>query len=212
MLPSKQSFDSDRFGGLKRDERLIVKRELVPLDRVAKIVLENQPLECNGVHRRGVELIAIASLCFGAMQCGIGVADQSLAIVSVGWKHADAQAAGDMEVVVEHTERRAETIEDFLSDASGILNVRYARNQKEEVVTAQTGHGIFLPKAEREAFCRGAKKLIARSMSEGVVDILEAIDVEAHDRHPTRSPPAGVSERLRQAIVEQHSIGKFGQG
>src|SRR5207253_7461406 len=32
------------------------------------------------------------------------------------------------------------------------------------------------------------------------------------DRYTTRSPPAGVSERLCQAIVEQHSIGKFGQG
>src|ERR1700730_4817154 len=129
MLPANQSLDSDGGASFQRNQRLIVQRQLVPFDGVAKIVLEHQPLECDGVHRRSVELIAIASLFFRAMERRVGVTDQSLGIISVGWKHADAQTAGDVELVVEHAEWLAETIEDFLSDAGGSLDVRYFRNK-----------------------------------------------------------------------------------
>ena len=54
------------------------------------------------------------------------------------------------------------------------------------------------------------QQLIARAVSQRVVDELEAVEIANHQRE--RAPVAiGVCHRLRQAIVEKHAVRQAGE-
>ena len=57
---------------------------------------------------------------------------------------------------------------------------------------------------------RLADKLIAGRVAEGVVDVLEAVDVEIKQRH-ARGVMAGEDKRTPQAVLEQSPVGQAGE-
>jgi hypothetical protein len=74
--------------------------------------------------------------------------------------------------------------------------------RRETVSTARTTPG--------QAPANMLQQLVADRMAQGVVDRLEAIEVEEHHRHPMLAA-LGLSQRLLQAVVQQGAIGQAGQ-
>src|SRR5437870_11519445 len=79
-----------------------------------------------------------------------------------------------------------------------------------ELVAAEAGHGVALAKRLRKAPADLVEELIAEVMAEGVVDLLEAIEV--HHDHPHRvAAAARGGDGVLQAIEKQGAIGQAGQ-
>src|SRR6202045_4321743 len=82
-----------------------------------------------------------------------------------------------------------------------------ARYEQQELVATRSRHGV----ADAQGFCQTPAELLEKSvagrMSQGVVDGLEAIDVEKH--HSERLCAAlGVCDGLVQAAQEERAVGK----
>ena len=80
-----------------------------------------------------------------------------------------------------------------------------------ELVAAQARHGVGGAHAGREARRDALQQLVAHLVAERVVDGLEAVQVDEHEREPGVAARR-VDDRLLEAIVEQHAVGQPGEG
>ena len=70
--------------------------------------------------------------------------------------------------------------------------------------------GVRAPDAHRHFPSDGSKQLVAKQVSERVVDVLEAIDIQKEDRQPALVT-AGECERPGQPVAEQQAVRQIGQ-
>ena len=80
----------------------------------------------------------------------------------------------------------------------------------DELVAAEPGRGVARPNRLRDPLGDGAQQLVARGMTERVVDVLEAIDVDEDDAG-LRAAPARRRQALEQAIREQRAVRQTGE-
>jgi hypothetical protein len=78
----------------------------------------------------------------------------------------------------------------------------------DELVAAQTRHGIAFADAGFHARRDLDQELVADIMTQGVVEGLEVVEVEQHQRRRGAMPRAG-GQRLAQAIEHQAAIGQL---
>ena len=81
----------------------------------------------------------------------------------------------------------------------------YVLEEDGEFIAAETRHGVALVHAAAQALGHDLQKPVADVVPEGVVDVLEPVEVEKHD--PDDAPaPLRARERLVEAIEEQHAV------
>ena len=79
-----------------------------------------------------------------------------------------------------------------------------------ELVAAEPRRRILAAKLSLEALGDGAQQAVADGMAQGVVHILEVIDVEAHDGGKTATAP-GHGNGVVDPLPEQDAVGQAGQ-
>src|SRR5437763_8181720 len=78
-----------------------------------------------------------------------------------------------------------------------------------ELVTAEPRHAVVLSDGGRQPGADFLQQCITNRMSEGVVDVLETIEIEAEHRElVVRTRPA---QSLLELLVKQHAIRQIGQ-
>src|SRR4051794_20618174 len=82
--------------------------------------------------------------------------------------------------------------------------------QDGELVAAQARHGVPRAQDALQPAGDGAQQLVARGVAEGVVDGLEAIEVEEEDRDAARVA-AEARHRLPEAVEEELAVRQPGQ-
>ena len=104
-----------------------------------------------------------------------------------------------------------EDLDDLLGHRRRHLGCRDALQDDRELVAAQPRHQIAGAHATGDALRDGLEQEIARFMTQGVVDDLEAVEVQEQD-----GVTAGIDrpprEQRDQALPEQHAVGEAGQG
>ena len=100
MSPAKQGFRPGDLSRSQIDLRLIVQRELLPFQSASQAFLDRLPLHGAHVHRGREKLIALAPMFLGLVHRGIGILDQRLRIQAVIGIDADADAGGDVKLVL----------------------------------------------------------------------------------------------------------------
>jgi hypothetical protein len=83
------------------------------------------------------------------------------------------------------------------------------RQQHRELVTAQPGHHVARPYAVDQAVRDDLQQPVADRVAEGVVDLLEPVEVEQEQAHPLLS--ARLRERLLGAQHQQLPVGQAGE-
>ncbi len=84
--------------------------------------------------------------------------------------------------------------------------IGHVGNDQCELVAAQTGHGGAPGDGAEQALGDFAQEAVADGVTECVVHVLEAVDVEQHDRHALALVQGGGSTG-----EEQHPVGEAGQ-
>ncbi len=90
--------------------------------------------------------------------------------------------------------RLGEGIEEPPGGGHGSVDPRDVGQQQGELVAAEPGDGVLVAHAVTHPLRRLAEQLVAGGVAEAVIDALEAIEVDDHDRHRKVVAP-GVRQR-----------------
>ncbi|MNO73095.1 hypothetical protein D3C76_640540 [compost metagenome] len=146
---------------------------------------------------------------------GVGVFHQLAQLAAILRAEGDADTGGDEELAVFQHERPHQAAEDVLGHVDGAVQGHFAGGarlqQQGELVAAHACHRVVVIHAGQQAQGHVLEHAIARGMAEGVVDRLEAVQVEEHQHHPGLLP-LGLLQGVVQTVLEQRAVGQVGEG
>ncbi len=99
---------------------------------------------------------------------------------------------------------------DLVRDARDRLAVAHIVQEDDELVAALPADRVRFAHAAFEAFDDFLEQGVADRVAERIVDRLEAVEVEEHQRHATLHA-VRMRLRLGDAVAEQQAIGQAGQ-
>jgi hypothetical protein len=102
-------------------------------------------------------------------------------------------------------ERVGHGLEQFLGDLRGVVGRFEIGEEDGELVAAHAGDGVALAQDRAQPRRDRAQQLVAEAVAEGVVDVLEPVEIEEHHRQ-RRLGALGVGERDGQSIAEEQAI------
>ncbi len=162
---------------------LVEQLELAVLDRVAERHLELQLLEGVAAHGRGVEPEAVAPLPLGGVQGVLGVAQQGLGVLAVPGVDAGAQAGRDGELLASEIVGLRDRAEDPFRQLLDLVAAPHLPDQEDELVVSEPGQHVRAAAEGQQALGDAAQQEVADRVAEGLVDLLEVVEVETQQRH-----------------------------
>ena len=99
MVPSHQRLEARDFLARRAHDRLIRHPQLVPLDRLAQIVLEQLPLRRLAVHGRLVKPVFAASGTLRGIEREVGIADEGVGTCAARVADGDSDGSSDGHLV-----------------------------------------------------------------------------------------------------------------
>ncbi len=159
------------------------------------------------MHLRGKRPCGVLALGLDFVHRGIRVVEQLLRRFAVLGEHGDPDAGRREEVSPRDLEGAPEFGGDLVRDGHRVLGCGQVRQKHREFVPALACDGIAGANAVADALGALAQQFVALEMPVGVVDQLEAVQVDEH--HPDPTLPA---RRLHQGqfemVLEQSAIGQ----
>ena len=132
---------------------------------------------------------------FGLIQRRVGVSQQC-GRRCVHGREGDPNAHANFDLVTVQVGGVAHPVEDTLRQKRGCL-LCCSAHQDRELVAAQARRHVAIAHAAPDALRHREQQGIAGGVAEGVVDLLEAVEIEVKDgKRALRSRPAGLIQRL----------------
>ncbi len=153
-----------------------------------------------------VVLLDAAPLLLGEVHRDVGVLQQLVEIVAVVRRDGHADAGADVDEQPLEDDGRRELGEQPLGGLLGGLAAG-AGQQHGELVTAEPGNGVDLPHGAGQPAADEHEQVVPHVVAEGVVDLLEAVEVE---QQQGGSRPV-LLERLGGALREALAVGQPGE-
>ena len=141
MVPAQQRLHRDDRAVAQPDHRLVVELQFLPLDRALQVVLDLHVLDHTRAHDLVEDLVAAAAALLGAVEGGVGVADQALGRLAAG-ADRDSDAGADEVLPPAQDERPGERLGDALGDPRGAALVADVLGEDGELVAAEAGDGV----------------------------------------------------------------------
>ena len=151
------------------------------------------------------------ALLLGRVQGLVGALDHRVDGLAVVRVEGDADARGHADLVAGSEHRPDQSVEDLGGDHGGVLGLGDIVEQEHELVAAQPGDRVRLAALALQPAGHLDEQGVADIVAEGVVDSLEAVQIEEKDRHPA-APPLGLDHRLSEPVAEQQPVGQAGEG
>ena len=178
----------DRPSSAELDLGLIVELELVAGEREAQVALERLARLQPGIHAGLEEAEGIAAFLLGPIERDVGVLQQTSGDRAVERDQRDADAGGDQHLVAVQIERRGEGLEHAAAEPLRAIGLLETDLDDRELVAADAGHGIGFAHAGLQALGAALDQQVAGGMAQEVVDVLEAVEIDAdHRRHRRRA-------------------------
>ena len=209
MLPAGQRLDAHGLTPADAELRLVLEHDLAHLEAAPELAGEHQAVDGVVVAGRGVDLHRPLRL-LGAVERHVGAAQELVgarAVLRVA-RHADARPHVDHDPV--DRERVLERRDERVGDRDARLGARGAAEQDRELVAAQAHQHVLLRQGRGQARRHVLQQPVARGVPERVVDGLEVVEVDDHQRD-LLAVPGGVHPRL-EALAEREAVRQPGEG
>ncbi len=206
VAPAHQRLDAEQAAGAEIDDRLILEEELLVRQRAADVGLEPQPLVQHVLHLRLEGDVAVLAGCLGVVHGDIGVAEQRLG-ARVRRGEGDADAGADAHLGAVELERPVEGLDQGARQALDLADGGDALEQHRELIAAEARHGVGGARGLDDALRHRLQQAVAGVVAERVVDVLEVVQIEEHDRDRAL---AALRERqcVLHAVAEQVAVGE----
>ena len=209
MLPAHQRLVSGDAPGARVDHRLVVHAQLVLAQSAAQVALEREAARGRLVHLGGEELVIGAAHLLGVVHRRVGVADQRLGIAPVVGKHRDADGRRDRELALVGRDRARELLNHLLRHLHRIRGAPDFGQHHHELVAPDAADGVADAQLVHQSQRHFAQQQVAYRVAQGIVDGLEAVEVDEHDRRLLAIAMAE-RQRLREAVLQQAAVGQPG--
>ena len=157
---------------------------------------------------RPVQRVLITPFTLGHVHRGIGVTQQLASLVAMLGSQGDADAGRGRKHVAGQLHRFVERLDQLVGDQHHLV-VAVQLQQHDEFVAAPARHQISLAQGTHQARGDLLQQRIADVVAEGIVDLLEVVQVDEQQRQA-----AIVMLMLQgalQALLELQTIGQLGQ-
>ncbi len=209
-MPAQQGLDANHASARDLDLRLVDQTELSLDDPAAQSSLE-MPLQLGDPAGLGiVETVALAARRLGPVLREIGVAQEVLRCGAVLRKQRDADAGPRQHLASSDLKGRTQHVNQALRQRLGLVAGADPGQNDHEFITPEPGEGVGGAR-DRAQPCRSSlEQPVAGGVPERVVDLLEVVQVQEHDRDVRAVPPRRI-ERVIEPVPEQDPVGKAGQ-
>ena len=199
-------FDAQDGVAAAVDDRLIDDPQLIGGDRVPQVAFELLAFGQVGIHRRVVDAGTVATLVLGTVERHVGIAhhvggNDSGPAVDGG----NADTCADQNVVAADRIGRADRGNDPFGRAIQGGDLGAAGDDHREFVAAQPADQILGPQQSGQASRDVADEFVADRMAEGVVDVLEMVEVDVENRRRRGAVP-DVLDHLFQTLAEKVAV------
>ncbi len=184
--------------------------ELATGSGAAQLALDRQLVANLGVHAFGEEGVVVAADFLGTEQRRIGVAHQFIEAGAVGRADGNADAGGQRNLLAVDHQFLAQAGQDFLRQRQRVVELRVILQDDLEFVAALAGDGVAFAHGLGQEARHHLQRLVAHLRTVGVVDALEAIQVQAHHGHALAFALGG-GVHLLEALARQQAVRQAGQ-
>ena len=205
VVPAQQRFQTADPVLIEVHQRLIDQPELSARQRHLETLLEQAAVLEGLVHALFEEVVVAPTLALGAIERGIGILEQFSTILSVTRGHGDADAGADHHLMAAGLHRLGHGLDDAGGKRGGMHRILQIRNENGEFVATKPGHDILLAAHFAQTLADDDQHLVAREMTQGVVDGLEMIEIEA--KHGRRFATLEPGLQPIHLLVEQSAVG-----
>ena len=208
--PAHQRLEARKLVALQVQERLVVELELPVGEGSTQVPLELVAGAHASVHLVFEEPVPAPLLLLRAIEREVGVLEELVGVRPVARRHrnADADAEHDLEPLPEH-EGLVHHGDDLPGEVAGVGRRERGILHDDELVAAHARERVDLTHGTLQARRDPLQELVADRVTERVVDLLEAIEIEAMHRKSFARTQA--RERLLQSLAHQHAIGQIGE-
>ena len=210
VVPAQQRLEAGDPLALEVDHRLVVDLELAALDRPPEVALEGHLGDGLGVHVGVEQLVAALAAALGAVHRGVGVAQDVLRALVAEGAPGDADADRGVDLLLAQRDRVAQLGEDPVGDADRVARVLHVRQEDPELVAGQARERVVGADALLQQLGEGDQQAVADRVAEAVVDVLEAVEVEAEDGEGGAAL-ADAGEGRVEVLPEGLAVGEAGQ-
>jgi hypothetical protein len=134
----------------------------------------------------------------------VGALQERVDVGSVRRVCGDANAGGDLERQLAENERFLERRVDPRREFRRVLR-RTSRKENSELVAAETGDRLACPQSVAKPASELEQELISGLVTERIIHLLEAIDVEQNDGRLAVLPPRP-EDRLLDPVAEERAV------
>jgi hypothetical protein len=191
------------------DLRLVEELELLGGDGLPQVAQELELGFGVGVHRARVEAELRAARALRRVHRRVGAGDQLGVAAAVG-VDGDADRARDHHLAALGLVRLREALDQAVGDVGDALLRRHVAEQEQELVAADAGDDVLAARHRLQALADLLEDDVADRVAVGVVDRLEAVEVDEE-----QGEPAGVGVGLGrcggEAVLEVDARRQLGQ-
>ena len=208
MLPAQQRLGADGFAaGGKLG--LVMQDEFTTVQGGAQVVQQLQVVTRIGVHRLFEEAVAVLAIALGVVHGCVGVAQQLLLAGAVARIERDTNTGGDAQLLPGHLERLGQQVDLLAGDAHRVFGFG-ERHQHHEFIAADARHGVVAAQVATQTQRHILEQQVADMVAERIVDRLEAIEVEEHQRE-VAAVALDLADHLLDAVFQQDAVGQTGE-
>ena len=182
MGPADQCFRAGDFSGLEIDLGLIVQCEFLAFESAPQTLLDGLALHGTNVHGGLEKLVTLAAIFLGLIHGGVRVLDEGLGVQAVVGIDADANAGGDVQIVLVDGMSVRDGLQHSSRGDRSILGLLHFRKQHDEFIASLAADGVRGAHAIHQAFGNGLQKFVAGRMPQGIVDVFEAVQIQKQHR------------------------------
>eukprot|EP01022_Parablepharisma_sp_SALTPOND_P021769 TRINITY_DN435_c2_g11_i1.p1 TRINITY_DN435_c2_g11~~TRINITY_DN435_c2_g11_i1.p1 ORF type:complete len:948 (-),score=370.43 TRINITY_DN435_c2_g11_i1:3556-6399(-) len=210
MLPAQQDFVAGDLVAADGALDLVIQEELAAFQRRPDVARHGTPRARGFVHGGFVEADLLVHAFLGAIHGQVGIVEQLGAFLGIvrEHRHADAGARGDIGLgQMQHGGQGALQA----ADEVGQRTLLAEHLEGDEFVTAETRYRLAFAGEGFHAASQFGEQLVAHGVAEGIVDFLEAIQVDADDGDLLFAAMQ-VAHGFVETLQELQAVGQAGHG
>ena len=180
-------------------------RDLLALDRAAQIGFDRQPIGLARAHGGLEHVDAVAADALGVIHRELGVLQPFLGVLRLAVAERQADRAGEEDFAVVEGDRRAQRAADGFGERGDARGVALRQDDEAELIARQTRQRVLRLDQPAEPARQRQQDRVADRHADGIVDLLEAVEIDHHHRRPdggvgfgeARAPPRAGRETVR---------------
>jgi hypothetical protein len=196
---------SRRFLGA--EQGLVPQLDLLPGDCASQLRFQFQSFRGGAVQFLGEELVVCPAERLGVIHRGVGIAQQSVRGGAVVREQADPDRRDRVELDAVQGVGCGQLVQKVGGHVGSVARARNTLEHHHELVPAQACDGVGLAHGREQALTDLNQQVVAHLVAEGIVDVLETVEIEEQYRQRL-GVAARVGDRLLQPRIEREAVGE----